>query len=47
MENDLMMDTTEDVLKEDNKIKKEKDFTEIVQNELPGLRDLGLQVFIS
>ena len=38
-----MMDTTEDVLKEDNEIKKEKDFTEIVENEIPILRQLGLQ----
>lgn len=43
MESNDLMDTTEDVLKEDKDVKKEKDFTEIVQQELPQLRQLGLQ----
>ena len=38
-----LMDTTEDVLKEDQQIKKEKDFTEIVEQEIPLLRQMGIQ----
>eukprot|EP01091_Cochliopodium_minus_P015354 TRINITY_DN5440_c0_g1_i1.p1 TRINITY_DN5440_c0_g1~~TRINITY_DN5440_c0_g1_i1.p1 ORF type:complete len:457 (-),score=150.33 TRINITY_DN5440_c0_g1_i1:25-1395(-) len=43
MDRNDLMDTTEDVLKEDKDVKKEKDFTEIVEQELPVLKQLGLQ----